>query len=186
MRTIIVRDYDPLWAEDFQRLKRYLDNVLAGLDYRIEHVGSTSVPGLAAKPVIDMDILVRSAGELKKVIPALEKAGYEYRGDLGLEGREAFGVKNKKGAIPEIVHNLYACIDGIPAVRNHLILRDYLRAHPDAAAEYGALKKKLAEIYPHDIDAYVEGKTEFITSILKNGGFDDDELEEISEANRKK
>jgi len=186
VRKIEVKEYDPCWAEDFQRLKCYLDDALAGLDYRIEHVGSTSVPGLSAKPVIDINILVRSTGELKKVISALEKAGYEHRGDLGIAGREAFGVTADGGIVTEIVHNLYACVDGVPAVRNHLILRDYLKEHPDKAAEYGALKKKLAEKYPHDIDAYIEGKTDFIVSVLETCGFDAEDLDEITEANRKK
>jgi GrpB-like predicted nucleotidyltransferase (UPF0157 family) len=145
----------------------------------MEHVGSTSVPGLRSKPVIDACIVVASRRDIPHVVKALTRIGYIHRGDLGVPDREAF---RQSAALPK--HNLYASHRGSLSLKNHLGLRDYLRAHPDAAREYGQLKAALAERFPEDIDSYIAGKTEFILDILQRVGLSSDELEAIRDINR--
>jgi GrpB-like predicted nucleotidyltransferase (UPF0157 family) len=119
------------------------------------------VPGLAAKPVIDMDVVIRPETDLAPVVERLATLGYVHLGDLGIAGREAFR------ATPDLPrHHLYVCAAGSAALQAHLTLRDALRADPARAAAYGALKYELAERFRDDIDSYVEGKTPFITSVL--------------------
>ena len=136
--------------------------------------------GLAAKPVIDIDIIVDSQESSSSVIKSLEKLGYKHLGDLGIADREAFA---KTSTLSD--HNLYVCRNGSLAVRNHLALRDVLRSNPDSAYEYGELKKKLARRHERDMDAYVEGKTKFILGLLKDSGFTQLELSNISGVNKK-
>ncbi len=177
--AIMIRDYDPVWPERFQALRQKLWSVMFDFALSIEHVGSTSVPGLAAKPIVDLDIVVRSVGDISTAITRLATLGYIHKGDVGVEGREAF--ENPPG---EEDHHLYVCPDGSLGLRNHLALRDYLRGNPEAARGYGELKKTLAARYPHDIDRYIAGKTEFILRILHDCGIGTDELEGIASANQ--
>ena len=147
----------------------------------IQHVGSTSVPGLAAKPVLDIDIIIDSQEKLLPVIEKLAELSYSHIGDLGIEGREVF--KNTTGGV-DFPHNLYVCVQGAASLENHLRFRDYLRLNPEAAMEYGLLKKELAAKFPHDIDAYIDGKTDFITNVLAEVGMDKASIEKIDLANR--
>src|SRR5262245_51865013 len=105
--------------------------MLAGVAVTIEHVGSTAVPGLAAKPIIDMDVVIRSRSDLPAVITRLATLGYQHQGDLGIPDREAF--RPPPGLPP---HHLYVCLAGCAALRNHITLRDHLRSHPADAATY--------------------------------------------------
>jgi GrpB-like predicted nucleotidyltransferase (UPF0157 family) len=178
---VLVVDYDAAWAATFVALRRPIWEAVQDVALAIEHVGSTAVPGLAAKPVIDMDIVVQSHSALRRVIERLGALGYAHRGNLGIEGREAF--ERPPGSSP---HHLYACVAGSTALRNHLHVRDWLRTHPHAAAAYGALKKELAARFRDDIDAYVEGKTRFLLEILREGGFAAAELAAIAAANEKR
>lgn len=171
-------DHDPAWPAVFERLRTVVWTVLDDLALAVEHVGSTSVPGLAAKPVIDMSIVVAAEEAVFEAIERLATLGYRHRGDLGVEGREAFD--NPPG-LPD--HNLYVCSEGSLPLRNHRAVREYLRAHPDDAAEYGELKKRLARRHSTDIDAYIAGKTDFILRILARAGLTDSELERIAATN---
>lgn len=108
----------------------------------------------------------------------LATLGYEYLGNLGIEGREAF---RQPPDLPR--HNLYVCLQGSTGLHNHLVLREYLRANPEAARAYGELKKRLAQEHPYDIGGYVAGKTEFIVGILQRLGLDAGQLEAIRAAN---
>jgi GrpB-like predicted nucleotidyltransferase (UPF0157 family) len=139
------------------------------------------VPGLAAKPVIDMSIIVPSEREVPLAIERLATIGYEHLGILGVEGREAFKWSEGPAA-----HNLYLCPPGSRGIRNHLAVRDYLRSHPETARQYGELKKRLAADFPNDIDSYVDGKTDFILRILREQGLSDGDLASVEEANRLK
>lgn len=177
---IEVHDYSPEWVEKFETLRSKVWPIISDFADRIEHVGSTSVVGLAAKPVIDLDIVIESEEKLPPIIEALKTIGYEHVGDLGIKGREMF--KHPK---PEFKHNLYVCLDKCLSFRNHITLRDHLRSNPEDRAKYGNLKKELAEKYSDDIDSYLENKTEFILSILKQYGVGGNELEEIQQANKK-
>jgi GrpB-like predicted nucleotidyltransferase (UPF0157 family) len=181
MNKIIIEDYDPKWSSIFNSIYSFIWPHITGQAISVEHVGSTSVSGLAAKPIIDIDIIVDSHESSSSVITSLVTIGYKHLGDLGIADREAF---INPSHLPN--HNLYVCLNGSLALRNHLSLRDVLRSHPDSAVEYGKLKKALAKRYNNDIEAYVEGKTEFIIGLLKDSGFTDIELSQISGVNRKR
>jgi GrpB-like predicted nucleotidyltransferase (UPF0157 family) len=136
---------------------------------RIEHVGSTAVPGLAAKPILDIDIVVRDETALAAVIEELKGMGYAHEGDLGLPGRAAFRFESEEAARTRMwpPHHLYACIEGTPELVRHLAFRDYLRKNPRAVDEYSALKQRLAARYPWDRTRYSDAKGPFITEILR-------------------
>jgi len=179
--TVVVVDYDSAWPRLFAELDARLWPVVGDLAASIEHVGSTSVPGLAAKPIIDVDIVVPTAERMPAVIERLAGLGYRHRGDLGVPGREAFHRPPRS-----VAHQLYVCVAGIASLRNHLAVRDTLRASPAAASEYGALKKELARQFPNDIDAYIDGKSELLGRILSASGLlSPAEVEAIRIVNKK-
>ena len=178
--SIVVVDYDPHWVTTFEQLRLKIWPAVADVAMSVEHVGSTSVPGLAAKPIIDMSVVVPNAADVAMAIRRLAALGYVHQGNLGVEGREAF---HAPGSSP--LHHLYLCTSDSLALRNHLVLRDYLRVHPEIARQYGALKKRLTGQYPEDIDAYTEGKTEVILTILSEAGLRADELDAIEGINRR-
>ncbi|MFN0019897.1 MAG: GrpB family protein [Pirellulaceae bacterium] len=177
---IIVDDYDPSWPQIFESLRSRVSEVVGDIAISIEHVGSTAVPGLAAKPIIDMGIVVPSQIEVAMAINRLAPLGYVHRGDLGIAGREAFRSPND---LPP--HHLYLYIRGNPALANHLAVRDFLRRDPAAASAYGKLKKDLAKTFPGDIDSYIDGKTDFLLAILRQAGLPAEQLDAIEAANRK-
>ncbi len=179
MSSIVVVDYDPQWPRLFESLREKVWSVVGDFAIAVEHVGSTSVPGLAAKPVIDLSIVVANDDDAGMAIRQLAVLGYKHRGNLGIEGREAFS--NPPGLVP---HHLYVCPKGSLGLRNHLQFRDYLRYHADAAKSYGTLKKQLAKSFPGNIDAYVDGKTNFIIGALSKAGMSSDERDSVEAANR--
>lgn len=171
-RRVEVVDYDPQWVVTFAELKLVLETRLGKLSQRIEHVGSTSIPGLAAKPVIDLDIIIASSGMLPDVTARLAELGYTHVGDLDVPGREAF--RRESELVPIVKagkrwprHNLYVCPQDGPGVVEHLDFRDYLRAHPEEIAVYAELKRQLAQTFPDDLDAYTEGKAVYIQDVLR-------------------
>ena len=143
----------------------------------IEHVGSTSVPGLAAKPIIDIDIVVDRA-HAAAASDALVAEGYTPLGDLGVPDRYAF--RAPEGSLRQ---NTYVTIDGCLSLRNHLGLREVLRNDPALRDEYSATKKRLAE-QTDDIDVYLDGKTAVVRRILQRAGLSAGELDEIEGLNR--
>lgn len=191
MNTVIhIEEYDPAWQDQFARLRDVYVSHLGHLVIGIEHVGSTSVPGLAAKPVLDIDLIVTDEGRLEEIIPILERLGYRYAGDLGIKDRYMFRMPSS--SVPMTgesmvwpKHHLYCCIEGSISLRNHLLLRDALRADAELAREYGRVKKDLAATVA-GIDDYVEGKSSFIGRILAREGIDPADLDDIAEQNRKK
>jgi GrpB-like predicted nucleotidyltransferase (UPF0157 family) len=164
-RKILVVEYDRAWPVAFAALRAPIEEALRGVALVIEHVGSTAVPGLAAKPIIDIDAVVPSPAEIPMAIDRLASMGYVHSGNLGIEGREAF---ESPAALP--AHHLYLCVKGGSALANHLAVRDYLRRDPATAAEYGRLKMRLAEQFPHDIESYMAAKTDFLAAILRTAG----------------
>jgi GrpB-like predicted nucleotidyltransferase (UPF0157 family) len=160
-RAVVIEDYDPGWPLRFAELCVPLREALGPLALRIEHVGSTAIPGLAAKPVIDMDVVIPSRRDLPEAIRRLAVIGYEHRGDLGIRGREAFA--NPAG-LPE--HHLYVCDRENAELRRHLLFRDHLRSHPAEAAAYAALKRTLAERFGADRDGYSLAKSDFVLGVL--------------------
>ena len=165
-RRVLVVDYDPSWPDLFEALRRPVWAAVRDVALAIEHVGSTAVPGLAAKPVIDMDVVVASSNSMSEAIEKLATLGYIHQGNLGIQDREAFESPQE---LP--THHLYLCPQGSAVLANHLALRDFLRRDPAAAAEYGRIKKQLAARFPADIEGYIAGKTDFILAVLRNAGF---------------
>ena len=175
--AIEVVPYDPEWPGRFREISVALGCALEGVSVvAIEHVGSTSVPGLAAKPVIDVDVVVRREA-LDDAIRALELVGYTHRGDLGIPDRHSLAEPDPPR------RNVYVTVDGSLALRNHLAVRDALRADAQLRAAYAELKSRLATDV-EDIGEYVERKSELLTGILAAAGFSDEELDAIRAANR--
>ncbi|MBR7837013.1 GrpB family protein [Actinospica durhamensis] len=161
---IVVRGYDPQWPQRFEELRRLLAPHVMDLAVSIEHVGSTSVPGCAAKPIIDLDIVVPAASAMAELIERLTRQGYLHEGDLGIRGREAF---QQPPALPE--HHLYAVIAGSKPHLDHVLLRDYLRLRPDEVERYSALKVALAQRFPADRAgraAYSAAKSDLVEELL--------------------
>jgi GrpB-like predicted nucleotidyltransferase (UPF0157 family) len=159
---VVVVPYDPAWAASFELLRDRVAAVLGDVAIGIEHVGSTAVPGCDAKPIVDIDVVIRHTDAFPEAAQRLATLGYTHLGDLGIVGREAF--RASPSGLPR--HHLYVCASGAAALQAHLILRDALRADADLTASYGALKRDLAQRYRDDRDSYAEGKTAFITSVL--------------------
>ena len=158
---VIIEDYDPRWPKLFETLRSRLAAVLTELVVSIEHVGSTSVAGLAAKPIIDIDVLLRSSSDLRVVIRKLAELGYEYQGDLGISGREAF-----RNEAVGIRHHLYVCPPGSREYDRHIAFRNHLREHAADADAYARLKRELATRYGADREGYNQAKSEFVEHIL--------------------
>ena len=167
MKMVIVQPYNKEWRSDFEAIRSELDIALGDLAMRIEHVGSTSVEGLSAKPVIDIDVVIRDRTVLPEIVIALQKAGYNHEGNLGIPGREAFKYEGKEHLRK---HHLYVCAQDSEELRRHIAFRDYLRSHPEAVAEYSRVKEEGARLYPWDIDKYIEHKSPFIEKIYKKIG----------------
>lgn len=176
--SVEVVEWSPEWAEQFSAVAAVLREALAGVpSARVEHVGSTSVPGLAAKPVLDVDVVVE-ATDVPAAIAALESVGYVHRGDLGVAGREAFHAPDSPR------RHVYVCTAGTANVRNHLAVRDVLRTHPDLREAYAAVKRALAADPGMDIDTYVAGKSAVLQQVLEQSGeFTAEELEAIRRLN---
>jgi GrpB-like predicted nucleotidyltransferase (UPF0157 family) len=154
--------YTDEWRRDYETEEKNLRAAIGDLVLDIQHVGSTSVPGLAAKPIIDIAAFVASLDLGERCIGPLQRIGYEYKQDGGIPGRHFFA----KGSKDNRTHYLHVeAIDG-PLWKNHILFRDYLRRHPEAVEEYTGLKRELAERYKDDRDTYMAGKDAFIQGIL--------------------
>lgn len=175
---IEVVPYNPAWPEQFERVAETIRPAFAGIPGTcIEHVGSTSVPGLAAKPIIDIDIIIERQ-QMSAGIGALEALGYVHCGDLGVAGREAF---HPPDGSPQ--RHVYLCERGTLNVRNHLAVRDVLRRHPDLRDEYAAVKLELAADPAMEIGTYIARKSPVLQKILAHSDFTPDELRRIQRLN---
>lgn len=166
MRTndpVSIQDYDPAWPEAFSKLAARVNAALGSLVVTIEHIGSTAVPGLAAKPIIDLDVVLGSPADLPEGIRLLASLGYVHEGDLGITGREAF--RSPEG---EPRHHLYVLTVGANELRRHLAFRDALRDDNELRDKYAVLKRSIAKAYQDDRSGYTEAKTDFITSITRH------------------
>ncbi|KAH3996242.1 hypothetical protein HBH98_117510 [Parastagonospora nodorum] len=177
--SITVLSYDPAWADDLAQIKKELEAGLDGVPFvSIEHVGSTSIPGLAAKPILDIDV-VATQEQLQPVLEALQHPDLQliYMGELGIPDRHAFRAPQK---LP--VRNLYVCIEGSAALRNHLAVRELLRNDEGLRREYGALKSELAAS-GMEIHEYMKAKGAFMMRMLKlSNQLTDAEIEDIRTA----
>jgi len=169
IKYVIVEDYTPIWKEEFKKIKNELLTTLSGQVISIEHVGSTAVEGLCAKPIIDIDIVIDN--NFEEVKRLLETVGYTHEGDLGIAGREAFKYANKSHLM---MHHLYVCNKDNDELYRHITFRDFLRSHEKDRELYSTIKKEMALKYPHDIDSYMEGKQPVILDIYKKCGLERD------------
>lgn len=162
MRKVIVKPYQQDWVRQFQQEAHILHKLFGGLVVDIHHIGSTAVPGLAAKPVIDLLPVVTNLEQVDAFNARMEALGYEPRGENGLPGRRYF----QKGG-DNRTHHVHVFEVGNPEIERHLVFRDYLRAHPKEAQQYGDLKLQLAQSYPTNITSYIEGKHDFVQQLEK-------------------
>jgi GrpB-like predicted nucleotidyltransferase (UPF0157 family) len=162
VNPVVVVDYDPDWPQRFSFFRGRITVALRGLAAAVEHVGSTAVVGLAAKPIIDMDVLLESTDALPEAIERLANLGYTHQGDLGIPEREAFLAPAK-----DFPHHLYVCPPHSREFERHLALRDYLRSHSKEAKAYGDLKQALAQKFAHDRAGYIAGKEAFVRELLR-------------------
>jgi len=162
-KHVMVVPYDDQWPQAFQKIRTELAATLGEDALAIEHVGSTAVPGLAAKPVIDIDVVIASLTAFPAVRARLEAIGYRHEGDLGIAGREAFKYEEKRHLMK---HHLYVCTIDAAELIGHLAFRDHLRTHPADRDAYGAVKLLAAFHHPVDIDGYMAEKADIIAAIL--------------------
>lgn len=160
MRRIEVVDYRPEWPNDYRHEEERLTSALGDCLVAAHHIGSTSVPGLAAKPVIDILMEVRDLDELDSYDAAMAALGYEVMGEFGIERRRFY----RKGG-DQRTHHVHAFPAGDTHVTRHLAFREYLVAHPEVAAEYSALKQRVVMQCQHDSDRYGAGKADFIHQV---------------------
>jgi GrpB-like predicted nucleotidyltransferase (UPF0157 family) len=159
---IVLAPHDPAWAAAFAREAAAVSGALAGLRIELHHIGSTAIPGIVAKPVIDMLGVVTSLEALDDAAEGLVALGYEALGEFGIPGRRYFRKDDARGVR---THQLHAFAAGSPHVRRHLDFRDHLRAVPEDAAAYAALKQELAIRHRGDTRAYTDAKSAFIGAV---------------------
>jgi GrpB-like predicted nucleotidyltransferase (UPF0157 family) len=163
VNDLIVVDADPRWPEQFAAIADALLPIVDGVALRIEHVGSTAVPGLAAKPIIDIDVVVATDDDVGPAIALIESAGYEWVGNLTVEGREAFEPPSGSSFV---THHLYLVVENNRAHCDHWLLRDALIAAPDVRDQYGELKRANVARSGGDADRYVALKASFVARVL--------------------
>ncbi|AGK96470.1 GrpB family protein [Clostridium pasteurianum] len=166
-KKVIVVPYDSKWNDEFEKIKFYLEKALEDSILAIEHVGSTSIEGLSAKPIIDIDVIIENYDKFEDVKSRLKNLGYYHEGDLGIKDREAFRYNEKHGFM---THHLYVCPRDSQELKRHIAFRDYLRTHKEDRERYSVIKLQAAIKYPTDIDSYIETKSPFITEIYKKCG----------------
>lgn len=162
---MIVEPYNLEWPRRFLQLQSFLHRNLVDTHYAIEHVGSTSVPGMTAKPIIDIDIVQRD-GKFEQVKKRLMAAGYEYEGDQGIAGRESFNLNDAglKDTLPE--HHLYVCAADADELHRHRAFRDFMLVHPEWVEKLSAHKQELAVKLGDDRKAYQDAKAPMVEQIL--------------------
>ena len=169
MRTkkVVVLPYDRTWEFAFEQIKREIEGSIGDLIIGIEHVGSTSVEGLSAKPIIDIDVIIKDYSILDAVVSKLEAIGYIHEGNLGIKEREAFKYSDK----PHLQqHHLYVCPQKSEELHRHITFRNFLRNNPEAVKKYSAVKEKAAQLFPDDIEKYIEYKSPCIEELYKMCG----------------
>ena len=176
---MLIQPYQKIWIEDFKAIKDVLNDALMPLNVTIEHVGSTAVPELAAKPIIDIDIVFGEDVDFNDIKKRLEKIGYFHNGNQGIPNRDVF----KRGktlvfhkVLDNIVHHLYVCLKGSEALLRHILLRDYLIAHSEVRMQYQNMKYDIAQTVQQDRKKYAELKEvvtkDFIDGIIEKAKSD--------------
>ena len=165
--SVIVLPYDEAWKSDFEKIKNELENAIGDCIIGIEHVGSTSVEGLSAKPCIDIDVIIKDYSIFETVVNRLNAIGYIHEGNLGIPNREAFKYSEK----PHLQkHHLYVCPQDSEELRRHITFRDFLRSNADAVKKYSEVKETAAKLFPYDIDKYINYKSPCIEELYRQCG----------------
>ena len=166
-KKVIVLPYDVAWESAFEAIKAEIQTALGDLMLGIEHVGSTSVKGMSAKPCIDIDVVIRDYSVFDAVVQKLDAIGYIHEGDLGIQDREAFKYADK----PHLMtHHLYVCPRDSEELHRHIVFRDFLRKNPEAVKEYSMVKEKAAALFPDEIEQYIAFKAPCIEELYKECG----------------
>lgn len=163
-KRVVVVPYNEQWKADFEIIKQYLLTVIETQIVCIEHIGSTSVEGLSAKPIIDIDIVIKDYSVFDNMVDSLASLGYTHEGNLGIKDREAFDYVGKID-LPK--HHLYVCPEYSEELHKHIAFRDYLRNTQDAMQKYSKVKEEGAKLYPDSIDDYIAYKSPCIEEIYK-------------------
>lgn len=162
MKKVTVLPYDPKWKNDFEKIKQEIVDATGDLIVCIEHVGSTSVYGLSAKPIIDIDVVISGYSVFDSVVSKLSTIGYIHEGNLGIKDREAFKYCDKPHLQP---HHLYVCPQNSKELLRHITFRDFLRNNPEAVKKYSEVKENAAKLFPDNIDKYMEYKASCIEEL---------------------
>lgn len=159
--------YDPAWPDTFERIRTDVEPVLDGTGASIEHVGSTAIPRMVAKPILDIDFVAPTPAGVAGLIERLEKRGYRPNGDRGIVGREMLEPPDH---LP--FHHGYVVVRNSPAHLDHTLFRDYLIEHDDTATEYAELKRALAPLLRFDHQMYTDAKIDFVSGVLDRARHD--------------
>ena len=171
---MLIQEHKPTWLLDFQKIRDVIKEVLVDLEIKIEHVGSTAITHLAAKPIIDIDIVHQKTVRFEEINRRLKMLGYLHHGDQGIAGREVF-KRDRQGEshsiLDSINHHLYVCESESEELRRHLLFRNYLMENHKARQEYQKIKYELAERANQNKKVYAKLKetlaSEFIEAIIK-------------------
>jgi GrpB-like predicted nucleotidyltransferase (UPF0157 family) len=180
--------YNPQWKIEFEQLRQVFSDLLIDIPVTIEHVGSTAIPGMIAKPILDIDIIPQHEVSLPEISKRLEQAGYISKGEQGIPGRFAFRQRNHFTPVTEqgikwMAHHLYVCFSNSLALKNHLLFRDALLSNQQLAHNYLQLKAGLLNEPGMTREEYNKSKTDFVVSVLAMNGLTEEELMEIKKAN---
>ncbi len=159
MRKVEVVPHDPRWRVAFEAEAKQVAAALGENVVAVQHIGSTAIPEIYAKPIIDLLVEVRDINEVDGRSSAMESLGYEVMGEYGIPGRRYFRKDNQEGIR---THHIHAFESGSAESERHLAFRDYMIAHPVDAQRYSELKRRLAKEHPWSIDGYMDGKDGFI------------------------
>lgn len=161
--VVTVCPYDKSWPEEYEKEKKILENILKGFDFRIEHIGSTSIPGLSAKPIIDIAIAVKDEQTMIKIAEALGEAGYDMLNSLETKGE----ILARKGTPECRTHYIHIVKLGSVYWNEHIYFKQYLLDHEQTVREYEKLKCELSKKYANDRKKYTAAKDEFISAVLE-------------------
>ena len=162
MRKVEVIKHNPKWQEMFKAESNQIAEALSKNVVAIHHIGSTAIPYIYAKPIIDLLVEVKDIVKVDKQNKLMEALGYQVMGEFGIPGRRFFWKENQEGIR---THHTHIFTVGSDQVERHLAFRDYMIAHPEDAQNYSELKRRLAREYPTNIDSYMDGKDNFIREI---------------------
>ncbi len=165
---MLLETYTSTWIKDFDAIKHEIENGIPDINYTIEHVGSTSVPNLDSKPIIDIDIIYSHLADFEKIKSGLRKMGYAHHGNQGIEGREVFkrnGIGHYE-ILDTIIHHLYVCPVDSLALERHILSRDFLRKNDWARLKYQQMKYDMAERANQDRKKYQALKEQYINDFI--------------------